>query len=229
LFAFANVGGWRNIPISLIDPVPARLLLTPFRQAMVIGGCSLRAQSSTLLAMGLPMVESCHLAAHPAATSLSIGASVFAVAFLLSYWPRRKKTFDFDVRGEFGAFEPHAKRYQDLAKLILTLSTASIAFVVNFLVGLTADAKTRSPYSLRLEAASPWVIAFLCLSTVSLLLFLLFENLFYEDYVHSKYTRNPSDSKETYTGRRYALNLTFAWTGLLWFFVAYMILAYRLF
>jgi len=166
---------------------------------------------------------------HPVVIALGIAVVVFAVAFLICYWPRRKKTFDFDVRGEFGAFEPHAKRYQDLAKLVLTLATASIAFLVNFLVNLNADLKTRSSYSLRLEATSPWVIAFLCLSAMSLLLFLLFENLFYEDYVHSRYTRQPCDSKETYSGARYALNLTFGWTGLLWFFIAYVVLAYKLF
>jgi hypothetical protein len=166
---------------------------------------------------------------HPAVAAFSIAMVVFVVAFLICYWPRRKKTFDFDAGGEFGAFEPHAKRYQDLAKLVLTLSTASTAFLANFLVSLSADLKTRNPYSLRLEAASPWVIAFLCLSAVSLLLFMLFENLFYEDYVHCRYTRQPCDSKETYTGARYALNLTFGWTGLLWFLVAYATLAYQLF
>src|ERR1700751_1040363 len=122
---------------------------------------------------------------HPTIWASGIATVVYAVAFFSCYLPRRGKTFNFDVRGEFGAFEPHAKRYQDLAKLILTLSTASIGFLVNFLVNLGPDAKARSPYSLKLEAASPWVIAFLCLSTTSGVLFLLAENLFYEDYFHA--------------------------------------------
>jgi len=165
---------------------------------------------------------------YPALAASGIAIAVYCVAFFVCYWPRRGRTFNFDAREEFGAFEPHAKRYQDLAKLILTLSTASIAFLVNFLVNLNPNA-VRSAYSIRLEVASAWVIAFLCLSAISLLLFLLFENLFYEDYVHSKYTAHPRHSRETYTGARYAVNLTFGWTGLLWFFVAYAILAYRLF
>jgi hypothetical protein len=165
---------------------------------------------------------------HPALAAAGIALAVDCVAFFICYWPRRARTFNFDPREEFGAFESHAKRYQDLAKLVLTLATASIAFLVNFLVNLNPSGN-RSAYSMRLEAASPWVISFLCISAVSLLLFLLFENLFYEDYVHSKYTSNPNDSRETYTGARYAMNLTFGWTGLLWFFMAYAIVAYRLF
>jgi hypothetical protein len=98
---------------------------------------------------------------YPTLAASGIALAVYCVAFLVCYWPRRGRTFNFDAREEFGAFEPHAKRYQDLAKLILTLSTASIAFLVNFLVNLTPSA-TRSAYSVRLEAASPWVVAFLC-------------------------------------------------------------------
>jgi hypothetical protein len=165
---------------------------------------------------------------HPLPVISGIALVIFAIAYLLCYLPRKNKTFDFDPGGKFGAFEPHANRYQDLAKLVLTLATASIAFLVNFLVNISTDQKNRSLYSFRLEDGASWVIACLCVSVASLLLFLLLENVFYEDYVHSKYTRDPINSRETYTGRKYALNLTFAWTGLFWFFMAYAIVAYRI-
>src|SRR5256885_2168842 len=143
---------------------------------------------------------------HPLSVTAGIALAVFGVAYLLCYLPRKNKTFDFDPCGKFGEFEPHAKRYQELAKLVLTLATASIAFLVNFLVNISPDQKNRYLYSVRLETGAPSVIACLCVSVASVLLFLLFENLFYEDYAHSKYTREPKDSRETYTGARYALN-----------------------
>jgi len=158
---------------------------------------------------------------HPVLITTAIVVGVTAGVFSVCYWPRRGRTFDFDAGGKQGAFEDHAKRYQDLAKLVITLSTASVAFLVNFLVGLTTDKSNRGPYSLRLEEVSPWVITFLGLSTVSLLFFILFENMYYEDYVHSKYTESPEASRETYTAKKYAAVLTMAWTGLLWFLVAY--------
>lgn len=48
---------------------------------------------------------------------------------------------DESVKEVAGGFEPHLKRYQDLAQLILTLATATVAFLVNFLVGLHVDEK----------------------------------------------------------------------------------------
>src|SRR5664280_1023260 len=114
--------------------------------------------------------------AHQLVVTSAIGITLFIVAYLFCYLPRRGKTFAFDVSGQYGAFEQHAKRYQELAKLILTLSTASIAFLVNFLVNLSPDANKRGIYSFRLENASPGVIGFLYLRRISMLLFLLFEN-----------------------------------------------------
>lgn len=163
----------------------------------------------------------------PILSTVVIWAVVSLVAYFVCCLPRRKMIFDFDPGGRHGEFEAHAKRYQALASLVLTLSTASIAFLLNFLVNLTAEARNRSLYSLKLESGSPRAIVLLCLSATCALLFLLFENLFYEDYVHSKYTPDPKKSKETYTGKRYALVLTLAWTGLLWFFFAYTFLTYK--
>jgi hypothetical protein len=56
--------------------------------------------------------------------------------------------------GYKGAFEPHAKRYQALAKLVLTLAAASAAFLLSFLANIDIS-KPRSSYSIRLEYVAP--------------------------------------------------------------------------
>ncbi len=165
----------------------------------------------------------------PILSTVIIGACIFLAFYFAFYWPRRKLTFDFDPGGRYGEFEKHAERYQSLARLMLTLSSASVAFLINFLVNVAPDAKNRNSYSLKLESASPRTIALLCLSATCALGFLLCQNLFYEDYVHSKYSENPARSRETYTGARYALTLTLAGAGLAFFFFAFMFLAFWLF
>jgi len=66
---------------------------------------------------------------------------------------------DAAVREVQGGFEPHLRRYQALAQLLLTLATATVAFLVNFLVGIHVDEK-RGIYSLRLEGACRSTIVF---------------------------------------------------------------------
>jgi len=154
---------------------------------------------------------------------------LFAVLYLRTYLPRRGQTFAFDASGIRGDFEKHAERYQRFAGLILTLCTASVAFLINFLVNLSPDVKNRSVYSLKLESASRRTITFLCLSGACGIFFLFLENLFYENYVHSKYTTYPKNSRETYTGSRFAVILSLAGTGLILFFLAFTYLAMKLF
>ena len=156
--------------------------------------------------------------------TLIIGTSIFALAYLWFYWPKRKCTFDFDPGGRKGEFESHAKRYASLANLLLTLSSASAAFLINFLVTLDPT-KPRTQYSYRLEQATPAAITLLGLSAASCIGFMLFQNLFYEEYVHSKFPREGVRPRETYTGARYALNLTFAGAGFVYFLLAYVIVA----
>jgi hypothetical protein len=95
--------------------------------------------------------------AHQLVVTSAIGITLFIVAYLFCYLPRRGKTFAFDVSGQYGAFEQHAKRYQELAKLILTLSTASIAFLVNFLVNFrqtpTSEESTASGWKMHLRGS----------------------------------------------------------------------------
>lgn len=119
-----------------------------------------------------------------------------------------------------GGFEPHLKRYQDLAQLVLTLATATVAFLVNFLTGIRVDEK-RSIYSLKLEAACPSAVVFLGLSAIFAIAFILRYNTTYERYCH-----NPQ--RDTYTTEAYAVNLALGYSTLVWFLFAYGFLAYRL-
>ena len=163
-----------------------------------------------------------------ALSTLAIASAVFVLLYLRFYWPRRKQIFDFDPGERKGEFEPHAERYQSLSKLVLTLASASTAYLVNFLVNLDGT-KPRTSYSLRLEAVAPTALTLLCLSAGSCLGFLLLENLYYEDYVHSKYPSEGIAPRETYTGARYATILMLSGTGLVFFVLAYVIVATWLF
>jgi hypothetical protein len=160
--------------------------------------------------------------------AFTIGTLIFAAVYLRFYWPKRKCTFDFDPGGLKGEFESHAERYQSLAKLMLTLSSASAAFLVNFLVTLDPT-KPRTRYSYRLEQITPAAITLLGLSAASCIGFMLFQNLFYEDYVHSRFPNEGVQPRETYTGARYALNLAFAGAGFVYFLSGCGIVAVWLF
>ena len=86
-----------------------------------------------------------------------------------------------DPGGEPKAFEEHLKRYQSLFQLLVTLSTASVAFLVNFLISISSE-KSRSTYSYKLESACPSAILILGFSVIFALLFITLENLAYEAY-----------------------------------------------
>ncbi len=141
--------------------------------------------------------------------------------FLLFYWPRRGKKYYMDPLNEKGAFEPHAKRYQDLAKLMVTLSAATVAFLLNFLTRVEPNGQHLNEYSIRLEAAAPASIILLAVSVGCALLFLLLQNLAYEDYCHS-------EKKDTYSADKYAGQLTLAALGFMAFFLAFALVAYHL-
>lgn len=127
---------------------------------------------------------------------------------------------DESVKEVTGGFEPHLKRYQELAQLILTLATATVAFLVNFLVGIRVDEK-RSLYSLKLESACPSSIVFLGFSALFAIAFILRENQTYEGYCHAP-------RRDTYTAGSYATNLALGYSCIIWFLFAYAFLAYRL-
>ncbi len=149
---------------------------------------------------------------------LALIAAIFAIGKCLL----GKGPYLFDPREEPGGFEPHANRYQSLAKLIVTLSAATIAYVVNFLVGIPKDVSLRSPYSLALESAAPLILCFLAASIFFALLFILLQSYFYEQYCHSI-------NKDTYSGTKYSLSMAVAHSSLFWFFASFAYLAWRLF
>src|SRR5438270_534473 len=82
-----------------------------------------------------------------------LGLLVYVIAFstLGGRW------YHFDPRhfndSLDGDFEPHAKRYQDLAKLVITLSAAAIGFLIH--AAISSD-----PQTVRLRATVPIVVGF---------------------------------------------------------------------
>jgi hypothetical protein len=158
------------------------------------------------------------------------GIVLFAAIFLWFRFGLKKisDTFPMDpaqqdahINQVQGGFEPHLKRYQELAQLVLTLATATVAFLMNFLTGIHPEEK-RSVYSLRLESASRSAIVFLGLSAIFAIAFILGENLAYETYCHHA-------RRDTYTAQSYALNLALGYSGIACFLFAYAYLAFRLF
>ena len=168
------------------------------------------------------------MCAHPVILSVIAAIFIFAIVYLSFYLPRKGKTWDYDPGGRKGEFETHAGRYQALAQLMFGAAAASIAFLIGFLVNID-PAKSRSVYNLRLERATPSITLFLCLSATFGLGYALFQALFYEDYVHARYPRESNQPRETYTGAKYAWNLTLAASGLLYFIIPYILAAVWMF
>jgi hypothetical protein len=125
--------------------------------------------------------------------------------------------YEFDAGRKEGDFEPHAKRYQDLAKLVLTLAAASAAFLLSFLVNIDVS-KPSNSYGIRLECAAPFAMVFLCLSAGLCLTFMLLQNIYYEHYTHTVYPTKEGDTKKSpYSGKRYAAVLMFAEASMFFF------------
>lgn len=108
--------------------------------------------------------------------------------------------------------------------MIVTLSTATVAFLVNFLIGITPD-KTQNVYSL----ACTFTILTLGASVILALLFIIFENLAYEAYSEYLQTHRTNPTrKNPYTRKWYAANLGFGYSSLILFLLAYGFLAFSL-
>ena len=111
---------------------------------------------------------------------IEIFATILVCAAFLRWSYRRNHSeckgnaYEFDPGRIPGAFEPHAKRYQALAKLVLTLAAASAAFLLSFFANIDVS-KPRNDYSIRLEYVAPSAMVFLCLSAGSRLIFLLLQ------------------------------------------------------
>jgi len=163
---------------------------------------------------------------YPGIVVLSIAVATYLASFLaIGPGP-----FEMDPGSEPKAFEEHLKRYQGLFQLVVTLSTATVAFLVNFLIGISDD-KPRSVYSRRLELACPFTILVLRFSVIFALLFIIFENLAYEaysEYLQNQIKKASSRRQSPYSRHWYAANLSFGYSSLLLFLLAYGFIALRL-
>jgi hypothetical protein len=159
---------------------------------------------------------------HPLAASLFGVIVTFLVLFFLTWWKLGSGSYELDPLGEDKAFEPHLKRYQDLAKLIITLATASAAFLFSFLVNHGSSSIPENPFARLLVTEAPFAIICLCLSVFLLLSFILLENYIYESYCHT-----PKAKRDVYKGWVYAIVVSVGWTGFLFFVFAFGYIAFK--
>jgi len=118
-----------------------------------------------------------------------------------------------------GDYESHSKRYQDLAKLAITLSAAAIAFLISI---IASDQPVAPAFAQRAQAAAPIVFGFFGSCIAFLVIFMVLQAVWYEQYCHS-----PDHS--TYKRWKYALSTSIGWTGLLSFVLGFLWLARNLF
>jgi hypothetical protein len=117
-----------------------------------------------------------------------------------------------------GNYEPHFKRYQELAKLAITLSAGAIAFLIS---QLTAD-KPPSVILQHLQASAPIVIGFFGLCIALMIGFMIVQTVWYEEYCHSlKY--------DSYSKVKFAISSCLGWTGLVSLVLGFTWLGFNLF
>jgi phosphate/sulfate permease len=155
---------------------------------------------------------------------LPLGIVVFFVCFFSlqkgsHYFFDPKHNVDQKLKDEKGDYEPHSKRYQELAKLAITLSAAAIGF----LISIVASDKPIAPvFSQRVQSVAPIVCGFFGFCIATLVLFMVLQSIWYEQYCHS-----PDHS--SYKRWKYALSTSLGWTGLLSFVLGFLWLARNLF
>jgi hypothetical protein len=158
--------------------------------------------------------------------AFAITAILSIVIYVVTYNSLDGDFYFFDPRhnpderlSDAGDFEPHSKRYQDLARLLITLSLGAIAFLINTLS--KADAPHTSFIS-KIEAVTPIVVGFFGSSIVLFISFLFMQALYYEDYCHSA-------EHNTYRRWKYALCLAAASSATISFALGLAWLAINLF
>ena len=118
-----------------------------------------------------------------------------------------------------GDFAQHSQRYQDLARLIITLSAGAVAFLVNTL----ANEKEPIPtVTKKIEWSAPIVVGFFGSSIGLLIVFIGVQTLWYEQYCH----RPKHDS---YVPWKYAMSNALGVSGLLAFILGFIWLAANVF
>lgn len=149
---------------------------------------------------------------HAFCVLLPLAMVVFPVAFFSLkknhwYFFDPKHNVDDRLKKEEGTFEAHCARYQDLSKLVITLSGAAIAFLIGV---LASDKSSGTPFAKNIEATAPIVVGFFGASIALLVLFMVLQTVWYEQYCHSP-------EHNSYKRWKYALSMTLGWTGLLAF------------
>jgi hypothetical protein len=153
---------------------------------------------------------------HSVWNALLILAVPSAVIFLLAFFSLKKGAYYiFDpkhnnhptLRAEGRDFEPHSKRYNDLARLLITLSAGIVAFIVNTLAG---GGEHPSRYWGKIESTAPIVVGFFGASIALLILFSVLQAYWYEQYCHWP-------NHNSYSRLKYAICISLGFTGLLAF------------
>ncbi len=147
------------------------------------------------------------------------------IFFIFAFWTMKGPYYFFDPKHntdprlkDAGDFETHSGRYQELAKLLVTLSGAAIAFLITMMV----NEKAPTPFTQRLAAVAPIVVGYFGASIACLILFMLLQTYCYEQYCHSAI-------HDTYKRWKYALNISLCWTGLFAFVLGFAWLGFNLF
>jgi hypothetical protein len=154
---------------------------------------------------------------------LTVWVGVFLWAFFSlkkghHYFFDPKHNTDSKLEGT-GDFEPHAKRYQDLARLAITLSAAVIAFLINILAN---DKGTTTAFVQKIQLVAPIVVGYFGSCIALLIVFMVVQTVHYEEYCHSP-------DHDTYTRWKYALNQSVGWTGFISFILGFVWLAQNVF
>jgi hypothetical protein len=153
---------------------------------------------------------------------------VWGAVFLWAFFSLKKGyVYFFDPRhnthqnlkDEEGDFEAHSKRYQDLARLAITLSTGVIAFLISI---LATDKAPASAFVQKIESVAPIVVGYFGACIALLIVFMVVQTVHYEEYCHSA-------EHDTYGRWKYALNQSLGWTGLISFVFGFAWLARNIF
>jgi hypothetical protein len=159
--------------------------------------------------------------------ALWVLSPIGVVVFLRVFFSLKKGCFYFfdpkhnidQKLKDAGDFEPHSKRYQDLAKLAITLSAGAIAFLISVLAN---DKSSSSAFVQRVAAVAPIVVGYFAGCIALLIGFMLAQALCYEAYCHAP-------NHDTYKRWKYALNISLGWTGLVSFVLGFAWLAHNVF
>ena len=132
----------------------------------------------------------------------------------------KNPNIDFlDTKDAGDSFETHAKTYSGLSKLVISFSVGAIAFLINTL----ADEKPNAPAILvKIKDVAPIVLGFFGSSAALIILFMVLQAVWYEEYC-------VSPKHDTYSRWKYATCLSLGWTGLVAFGIGVFWLARNLF